>query len=116
MSRILTLLMIIILAVVPCSMVSAAICRHQNSIEHALARANSDAKIANVARTEETAASHSKKGTLFDAPSAFLLTDMLPPSRLSVPLGVAESIRLSFLDENRLPGTSPPPLLEPPTA
>lgn len=116
MSRLLTLLMIIMLVIVPSSMVSAAICQHQSPVEHALARADSDARVANVARSEETAASHSKKATLFDAPAVFLLADMLPTAQLTPPLGGAEPIRRSLLDEGRLPGTSLRPLLEPPAA
>lgn len=116
MSRLLSLLMIIMLLVAPCSLVSAAVCRHQSPIEHALARESSDAKVSNAARTEETSASLSKKGSLSDAPSASFLADMLPPSGLSAPLHFAESLRRSFPDDNSLPGTSLRPLLEPPAA
>jgi hypothetical protein len=114
--RILTFLMMIMLVVAPSAMVSAAACRHKNPLEHALARANADAKIANVARSEETAASLSKKGTLSNAASGAWLADMLPPPEFAIPFHIAEPVQRSFGNEDALPGTSIRPLLEPPAA
>jgi len=115
-SRLLTLLMLIALMIAPCSLVSAAVCRHQSVADHALARVSPNAQVAGAARSEETAASLAKKGTLADAPSASLLADMLPPQGLKAPLRAAEPVRRPLLDDNRLPGTSVRPLLEPPAA
>ena len=115
-NRILTLLMILVLVVAPGVSVSAAACRHDNAIQHALARSSPDARVANAALTEETAASLAKKGTLSDAPSGAWLADMLSPPQVTIPWHRAEPIRRFYTDENVLPGTSVLPLLQPPSA
>lgn len=116
MNRILTLLMIIVLAVAPASMLSAAVCRHHSAIEHDLARASADARIANAARTEETATLLAKKGMLADEASGSFLADMLPMAGLTPPFDTAERLKRLLANENALPGASVRPLLEPPAA
>ena len=116
MRRILTLLIIVVIAVAPASMISAAVCHHHGAAEHALARSSTDPRIANTARTEETAASLSKKGILSDTASGFFLADMLPTPELAPPFRAAEHLGRILLNESMLPGASLRPLLQPPAS
>ena len=116
MRRILTLLIILVIAVAPASMISAAVCHHHNALEHALARSSPDPRIANTARSEETAASLSKKGILSDRASVFFLADMLPAAEVAPPFHASEPLRRILLNESTLPGASIRPLLQPPAA
>ena len=116
MRRILTLLIILVIAVAPASMISAAVCHHHNALEHALARSSADPRIANTARSEETAAALSKKGILSDRAAGFLLADMLPAPELAPPFHASEPLGRMMLNENALPSASIRPLLQPPAA
>ena len=116
MRRVLTLLIMVMMVLAPSTMVSAAICQHRDAAEHMLARTSADAKIANSARTEETAATLAKKGVLADAPSVSLLADLLPPFELVPPAAVASMSLRPVLDDIAPGGTSIRPLLEPPAA
>jgi hypothetical protein len=114
--RILTLLMILVIAVAPASMISAAVCHHHSATEHALARSSADPRVANNARTEETAALLAKKGILSDRAAGFFLADMLPAPVLPMPFHVPEPARRILLNESALPSASIAPLLQPPAA
>jgi hypothetical protein len=114
--RILTLIIMLVIAVAPASMISAAVCHHHSAVEHALARSSADPRIANTARTEETAAALSKKGIISDTASGFLLADMLPAPELKTPFHASEPLDRFLPSESALPSASIPPLLQPPTA
>jgi hypothetical protein len=117
MSRLLTLMMIVILVIAHGSSVSAAICRHANGAEHAAALASHDASIAAVAFGEEAAAKvASKKGAPADSGSVSWPSDMLPAPGLAVPFRAIESVAGDPADAPVLVGASLRPLLEPPAA
>jgi hypothetical protein len=115
-NRILVLLTMLALVIAPGTLVSAAVCRHHSAIEHELARSSADAKIASVARSEETAALLSKAGALSDTASGVVLADMLPTAEFTPPFPVAERLSRLFPSEDSLPGASVRPLLHPPAA
>ncbi|MEA3064391.1 MAG: hypothetical protein QOJ27_830 [Sphingomonadales bacterium] len=116
MSRLLTLMMIVILVIAHGSSVSAAICRHANGAEHAAALASHDARIASVAFSEEAADKvASKKGAPADSGSVSWPSDMLPGPGLAAPFRVNEPVARDPADARVLVGASLRPLLEPPS-
>jgi hypothetical protein len=117
MSRLLTLMMILVLVLAHGSSVAAAICRHQDGVAHVAALQSSDAGISAAASSEETAGkAASRKGAPADAGSVSSPSDMLPTPGLPVPLRVREPVEQSPADAPRLLGATVPPLLEPPSA
>lgn len=116
MSRLLTLLMILMLVLTHGTSVAAAICRHQNGFEHAAALQSRDAGISAAAHSEETARNAaSNKGAPLDSSSVSLASDMLPAPALPVPFRAREPVERNFADAARLVGALVLPLLEPPS-
>ena len=117
MSRLLTLMMIVVLVIAHGSSVAAAICRHDSGAQHVAARQSGDAGIAAVASGEEDAAKMgSKKGSLADGGSVSWPSDMLSSPGLKVPFRAAEPIERDPAEVPVLAGASVRPLLEPPAA
>lgn len=117
MSRLLTLIMIVVLVLAHGSSVAAAICRHDNGAQHAAALQSDDAGISAIASGEEDAAKlGSKKGSLADGGSVSWPSDMLPSPGLNVPFRAAEPIERNPAETRILAGASVRPLLEPPAA
>ncbi|HET9640016.1 MAG TPA: hypothetical protein VFP12_12500 [Allosphingosinicella sp.] len=117
MTRFLTLMMIVVLVLAHGSSVAAAICRHQDGVEHAAALQSEDAGISAVAKGEETAGkAASKKGAPADSGSIAWASDMLPAPGLPVPFQANEAAERSPADVPILVGASLRPLLEPPSA
>jgi hypothetical protein len=117
MSRLLTLMMILVLVLAHGSSVAAAICRHQDGVEHVAALQSADAGISAAARGEESAAkAGSGKGAPADPGSVSWPSDMLPALGLAVPFRSSEPVELSLADAVVLVGASVRPLLEPPSA
>ena len=117
MSRLLTLLMIFVLVMAHGASVSAAICRHQDGIEHAAALRSEDSGISTVAYSEESAArSGFKKGAPADSGSVSWPSDMLPAPGLTAPFRAPEPVERNFAEAAILVGASVRPLLEPPSA
>jgi hypothetical protein len=115
MSRLLTLIMIVVLMVAHGSSVAAAICHHASGAQHFAALKSTDAGIAAVAAGEEDAAKMaSKKGSL--GGSVSWPSDMLPVPGLRVPFRAAEPVVRNPGDAPVLAGGSVLPLLEPPAA
>jgi hypothetical protein len=117
MSRLLTLMMILVLVMAHGSSVAAAICRHQDGVEHVAALQSEDAGISAAAYGEETAGkSSSRKGVPADAGSVSSPSDMLPTPGLVPPLRAEGEAGWSPADVPILIGASLRPLLEPPSA
>lgn len=117
MSRLLTLMMILVLVLAHGSSVAAAICRHQDGVEHVAALKSSDAGISAAAFNEESAGkAASKKGAPADSGSVSLASDMLPVPALPVPLRAEDPVDRKIADASIPLGASIPPLLEPPSA
>jgi hypothetical protein len=117
MSRLLTLIMILVLVMAHGSSVAAAICRHQNGVEHALALQSSDAGVSAAASSEENAAKAGlKKGAPADSGAASSPADLLPAPVLPVPFRAKEPAERNPADPPVLAGVSMRPLLEPPSA
>jgi hypothetical protein len=117
MSRLLTLLMIVILVIAHGSSVAAAVCRHENSVEHVAALQSRDAAISAVAFSEEAAGKlASKKGVATDGGSVSWPSDMLPMPGLLIPFRASEPVERHSAAGPILVGTSLRPLLEPPSA
>lgn len=117
MSRLLTLIMIVVMVTAHGSSVAAAICRHDNGAQHIAALQSDDAGIAAVASGEEDAAKMgSGKGSLADGGSVAWPSDMLPATGLLAPFRAAEPVERSPAEAPVLAGTSIRPLLEPPAA
>ncbi|HYJ82392.1 MAG TPA: hypothetical protein VEW26_06055 [Allosphingosinicella sp.] len=117
MSRLLTLVMILVLVLAHGSSVAAAICRHQDGVEHVAALQSEDAGISSAARGEETAGKATgRKGAPADSGSISLASDMLPAPGLPVPFRANEAAERSPADVRILVGASLRPLLEPPSA
>ena len=117
MSRLLTLMMIFVLVLAHGSSVAAAICRHQDGVEHVSALQSSDAGISAAAYNEESAGkAASKKGAPVDSGSVSLASDMLPAPGLPVPFRAGNPVAPTPADASRLAGASVRPLLEPPSA
>ncbi|HYI38722.1 MAG TPA: hypothetical protein VE053_00215 [Allosphingosinicella sp.] len=117
MSRLLTLMMIFVLVLAHGSSVAAAICRHQDGVEHVAALQSSDAGVSAAAHIEETAGkSTSRKGVPADAGSVSSPSDMLPTLGFLAPFRVSEPAERSPSDPLILVGASIRPLLEPPSA
>jgi hypothetical protein len=115
MSRLLTLIMIVVLVIAHGSSVAAAICRHDSGAQHVAALQSDDAGIAAVAAGEEDAAKMaSKKGSL--GGSDAWPSDMLPAPGLQVPFRAGEPVERNPADAPVLAGGSVLPLLEPPAA
>lgn len=117
MSRLLTLMMIFVLVLAHGSSVAAAICRHQDGVEHSAALQSEDAGISAAAYGEETAGrTSSRKGVPADAGSVSSPADMLPAAGLLPPLRSEEPAQPRPADGPVLVGASVRPLLEPPSA
>ena len=117
MSRLLTLMMIFVLVLAHGSSVAAAICRHQDGVEHVAALRSEDAGISAAAKGEETAGkAASKKGAPADSGAISWASDMLPTTGLPVPFRANEAAERSPADAPMLLGASLRPLLEPPSA
>jgi hypothetical protein len=117
MNRLLTLLIALMLVLTHGAAVAAAICRHQDGLEHAAALQSEDAGISAAAQSEETAGKAvSKKGAPAGSGSVSLASDMLPAPGLPVPFPVNESRMPSPGHSPMLVGASVRPLLEPPSA
>jgi hypothetical protein len=117
MSRLLTLMMIFVLVLAHGSSVAAAICRHQDGVEHVAALQSEDAGISAAAYGEETAGrSSSGKGVPADAGSVSSPSDMLPSPGLLPPVRVEAPAERTPDDAPALVGASLRPLLEPPSA
>lgn len=117
MSRLLTLMMIFVLVMAHGSSVAAAICRHQDGVEHIAALQSSDSEISAAAYSEENAGkSASRKGVPADAGAVHSPSDMLPTLGLRAPFRASEPAERSPADVPVLVGASVRPLLEPPSA
>jgi hypothetical protein len=116
LTRLLALSLILTLVVGHGSSVAAAICRHQDAHEHALARQSSDAGVAAVPLAEEAAAASSKKAGQSPSSAIHWPADLLPATLPVVPLRTVEPVRLRPASQIPLASSSVPPLLEPPTA
>jgi hypothetical protein len=117
MSRLLTLMMIFVLVLAHGSSVAAAICRHQDGVEHFAALQSSDAGIAAAAYGEEAAGkSAAGKGVPADAGSVHSPSDMLPMPALVAPLRSREPAERTPADAPVLVGATVQPLLKPPSA
>jgi hypothetical protein len=117
MSRLLTLVMILVLVMAHGSSVAAAICRHQDGVAHVAALQSEDAGISAAAQGEETAAKTvSKKGAPADSGSISWASDMLPTPGLPIPFQAKEAAERNPADAPILVGASVRPLLEPPSA
>lgn len=116
MTRFLAILMIVTFLVGHGSSVAAAICRHQDAHEHALARESRDARVAAVPLAEEAAAADSKKAGQSSSSSIHWPTDLLPAALPVVPFRVVEPVRLRPSGQIPLASTSVRPPIEPPTA
>jgi hypothetical protein len=116
MSRLLTLMMIWVLVMAHGSSVAAAICRHHNGAEHAVALQSSDAGVSAAANSEESAAKAGlRKGAPADSGAASSPADMLPTLGLPVPFRAKEAGERNPADTPVLAGASVRPLLEPPS-
>ncbi len=117
MSRFLTLIMIFVLVLAHGSSVAAAICRHQDGVEHVAALQSEDAGISAAAYSEEAAGkSASRKSVPADSGSVSSPSDMLPTPGLLAPFRAHEPAERSPADVPVLVGGSVRPLLEPPSA
>jgi hypothetical protein len=117
MTRLLTLLMIVVLVMAHGSSVAAAICRHQDGGAHIAALESEDAAISAAAFGEETAAKAARgKGAPADSGAVHSPSDMLPAPALPVPFEVREASDRNPADSPILVGASIRPLLEPPSA
>ncbi|HEX8621660.1 MAG TPA: hypothetical protein VF718_06780 [Allosphingosinicella sp.] len=117
MSRLLTLMMILVLVMAHGSSVAAAICRHQDGVEHAFALRSDDAGVSAAAYSEESAAKAGlRKGAPVDSGAAASPADLLPAPELPVPFRAKEAAERTPADAPRLAGVSMCPLLEPPSA
>jgi hypothetical protein len=117
MTRLLTLLMIVVLVMAHGTSVAAAICRHQDGVAHVAALQSEDAGISAAAYGEETAGkAASGKGAPADSGAVHSPSDMLPTPALPVPFRVNEPAERNPADVPTLFGASIRPLLEPPSA
>lgn len=115
--HLLSLLMVVILIVANGSSVAGAICRHESLAKHAAARQSHDARVADVAFSEEAADSiASKKGALADAGAVAWVADLSPGPRLTIPFGPSGPLDPDVALVRPLVGRSLAPLLEPPAA
>ncbi|MGZ8333467.1 MAG: hypothetical protein ACXWUZ_10040 [Allosphingosinicella sp.] len=116
MSRLLTLMMIFVLVLAHGSSVAAAICRHQDGVEHVAALQSDDAGISAAAYGEETAGKAAPgKGTPADAGAVHSPSDMLPTPGLRAPFRASEAVERGPAVAPVLVGASVRPLLEPPS-
>jgi hypothetical protein len=117
MSRLLTLMMILVLVMAHGSSVAAAICRHQDGVEHAAALQSRDSGVSAAAYGEESAAKAGfGKGAPADTGAASSPSDMLPTPGLPLPFLAKEAAERNPADPPALVGASIRPLLEPPSA
>lgn len=116
MTRLLAILMIVTLLIGHSSSVAAAICKHQDAHEHALARESRDATVAAIPLAEEAAAAHSKKTSQSSSNAIHWPTDLLPATLPAVPFRMAEPPRFPPAGQAPLASASIRPLLEPPPA
>ena len=116
MSRLLTLILIFVVVMAHGSSVAAALCRHQNGVEHSAALQSADAGISAAASSEETAGkAATRKGAPADPGSISPPSDMLPAPGLAAPLRVSEPVEQVPADAAILAGASLRPLLQPPS-
>jgi hypothetical protein len=117
MARLLTLLMMLVLAIANGPAVAAAICEHRDARSHAAAAASADAGVSAEAIGEETAAKAAGgDGALGDAASTLLAGYLLPAQPSPLPFRTIEASAGSPGEAAVLVGRSVPPLLEPPLA
>lgn len=117
MSRLLTLMMILVLVMAHGSSVAAAICHHQDGVEHAVALQSYDAGVSAAANSEESAAKAGlRKGAPADSGAASSPADLLPSPVLPLPFRAKEPAKRNPADPPALAGVSMRPLLEPPSA
>ena len=117
MSRLLTLMMILVLVTAHGSSVAAAICRHQDKVEHVAALQSEDAGVSAAAYGEEAAGkAASRKAAPADPGAAQLPSDMLPTLAFQAPFRAREPAERSPADAPILAGGSIRPLLQPPSA
>lgn len=116
MSRLLTLILIFVVVLAHGSSVAAAICRHQDGVEHVAALRSADVGISAAASTEEAAGkAASRQGVPADPGSVSSPSDMLPTPGLAAPFRVSEPIERSLADAAIPAGASVRPLLQPPS-
>ena len=117
MVRLVTLLLMLVLAIANGPAVASAICQHQDARAHAAAVQSTDAGVAADALSEETAAkATSVDGALGDAAGTLLAGYMLPPEPVLLPPGFVDATIRSMPDDLGQVSRSVPPLLEPPLA
>jgi hypothetical protein len=117
MARLLTLLMMLVLAIANGPAVAAAICEHRDARSHAAAAASADAGVSAEALGEEAAAKAAAgDAALGDAASTLLAGFLLPVQPSSLPFRAVEASTMGLGPAAVLTGRSVPPLLEPPLA
>lgn len=115
--RLLTLMLMSLLAFVSSTSVAAALCGHQDAQQHAAALIGNDRMDAAKAHLEEAAgALAAKKGFLADAGAFALPAFILPPSSLHLQPELEEPALKIGRDRAKVRGLAPPPLLRPPAA
>jgi len=115
--RLLTLVMMTVLAFVSSSSVAAALCRHQDAQQHAAALHGDDQQEAAEAQLEDAAGAFSmKKGALADAGAFALPAFILPPSSLGLEQSSEGQAIALGRNAPKVTGREPAPLLEPPAA
>lgn len=115
MSRLMTLLLILALALSNGAAVSAAICQHQDEAAHAAARGSADRGAAAEALVEESAAAAAEKQTAGEIGGASLAGFILPRTAGLPPRPSVRSVSPAA-ESPHLSGRSLRPLLEPPAA
>ena len=115
-TRLLTLLMMLVLAVANGPAVAAAICEHHDARAHAAAKASGDTGVAADALDEESAArAASFDGALGEAAGTLLAGYLLPAAPV-VPVRVNEAPQRHAAEPVPLESRGVAPLLEPPLA
>lgn len=117
MTRLLTLLMMMVLVAANGSAVAGAMCHHRDAREHSIARQSRDAKVSAAALTEEAAAAVASKNGMMGSNAALALPAyILPDATIPLAPGDAEPLQRRQVDPKPLSSRTIPPLLEPPVA
>ena len=115
--RLLTLMLMTVLAFVSSTSVAAALCSHQDAQQHQAALVHADEQVAAVAQLEEAAgAVAAKQGTLADAGSFALPAFILPFSPLALENLPGRQALALGRDAAKVASLAPRPLLEPPAS
>jgi hypothetical protein len=115
--RLLTLMLMTVLAFVSSTSVAAALCSHQDAQQHQAALDGADEQVAAAAQLEEAAgAQAAKQSTLADAGSFSLPAFILPFSSLALEHLPGRQALALGRDAAKVTGLAPRPLLEPPAA